>query len=98
MLISISKIDLQKLQKIVFNESSFCNLRGTLEICHLHSLKTISIKIDSLQILEKLVISDNEKLETIEIEDGWYYKQEDGIYSTGSLINLKYLVLSSMNH
>ena len=48
-------------------------------------------------MLEKLVISDNEKLETIEIGDGWFYKQEDGIYSTGSLINLKYLVLSSMN-
>ena len=60
-------------------------------------MKNIIINNDSLQLLEKLVISDNEKLETIEIEDGWFYKQEDGIYSTGSLINLKYLVLSSMN-
>ena len=97
MLDSKSQIDLPSLQRIIIDESSLCNLRGTLEICHLNGLKSITIKIDSLCILEKLVISDNENLETVEIEDGLFYKQEDGMYSTGSLTHLKHLVFSSMN-
>ena len=97
MLDSKSQIDLPSLQRIIIDESSLYNLRGTLEICHLNGLKSITIKIESLCILEKLVISDNENLETVEIEDGLFYKQEDGMYSTGSLINLKHLVFSSMN-
>ena len=91
------QIELPNLQRIVINESSLCYLRGTLEICHLNSLKSIIIKIESLQLLEKLVISENEKLETIEIEDGWLFKLEDYVYTTSSLASLKYLVLSSMN-
>ena len=93
------QIELPNLQRIVINEHSLVYLRGTLEICHLISLRSISIKIESLSYLEKLVISDNEKLDTIEIEDGWFYKQEEDsdLIIVNSLLNLKYLVISSMN-
>ena len=74
--------------ELVIEEGCGNELKIDLKICGFDNLKKLIVKKNSLQNLNSLVISNNDELEIIEIEDG--------DYKTGAFYNVKIVEISSI--
>ena len=71
-------------------------MKEDLEISGFNNLEKIIVKKNSLQNLNSLKISNNEKLETIEIEDGEIKEENDEYCSSGAFSNVKNVIIESI--
>ena len=69
---------------------------GNLVIENYPNLEKIVVKKNSLQNLNSLKICNNEKLKTIEIEDGKRRKENGKWYINGALFNVKNVIIESI--
>ena len=72
--------DLEKrmnVNELVIEEGCGNELKIDLKICEFDHLKKLKVKKNSLQNLNSLVISNNDELESIEIDDGEPYDKEN---------------------
>ena len=67
---NLSFSNLPKLQEMIIGEECFNKFNDDLVIANYPNLEKIVVKKKSLQNLNSLKICNNEKLKTIEIEDG----------------------------
>ena len=68
----------KSVSKLVIEEGCGNELEEDLKICGFENLKKLIVKKNSLKNLNSLVISNNDELNSIEIEDchGWDYKNK----------------------
>ena len=66
--------------ELVIEEGCGNELKIDLDICGFENLKKLIVKKNSLKNLNSLVISNNDELEIIEIEDGQPYDRENQTY------------------
>ena len=77
------------LKNLIISANSLNDLKTTLEISGFDNLEKIVVGGGSLQNLNSLKICNNEKLKTIEIEDGERW-------NTGAFRNVKNVVIESI--
>ena len=70
----------KNVSEIVIEEDCGNELKEDLKICKLDHLKKLTVKKNSLKNLISLIISNNDVLESIEIEDGEPYDKENQTY------------------
>ena len=66
--------------ELVIEEGCGNELKEDLKICKLDHLKKLTVKRNSLKNLNSLVISNDNELESIEIEDGQDLDEENQTY------------------
>ena len=69
---------------------------GNLVIDNYPNLEKIVVKKDSLKNLNSLKICNNEKLKTIEIEDGGIREENGELYADGACFNVKNVIIESI--
>ena len=69
---------------------------GNLVIENYPNLEKIVVKKKSLKNLNSLKICNNEKLKTIEIENGERWKENGEWFSNGALYNVKNVIIESI--
>ena len=79
-------------------EPSFGNYYyvGNLVIENYPNLEKIVVKNNSLKNLNSLKICNNEKLKTIEIEDGKEWGEDGEWYNNGAFMNVKNVIIESI--
>ena len=70
---------------------------GNLRIQNYPNLQSIVVKKNSLKNLNSLKICNNEKLRTIEIEDGEEWKEDGEWYNNGALFYVKNVTIESIS-
>ena len=78
----------KNVSELVIEEGCGNELKEDMKICGFDYLKKLIVKKNSWQNLNSLVISNNDELEIIEIEDG--------DYKTGAFYNVKIVEISSI--
>ena len=88
----------KKVGEIVIEEGCGNDLRIDLKICGMDNLKKLTVKKNSLKNLKSLVVSNNENLENIDIENekGEKDQKEDGYEYSAAFENVKSVELSSI--
>ena len=69
---------------------------GNLVIENYPNLEKIVVKKNSLMNLNSLKICNNEKLKTIEIEDGEEWQENGKLYIIGAFYNVKNVIIESI--
>ena len=80
--------NLPNLQEMIIGEGCFNEVKDDLVIENYPNLEKIVVKKYSLQNLNSLKICNNEKLKTIEIEDGGLFR--------GAFVNVKNVIIESI--
>ena len=70
----------KNVREIVIEEDCGNELKIDLKICGFYHLKKLTVKRNSLKNLNSLVISNDNELESIEIEDGENWDNENQTY------------------
>ena len=88
----------KKVGEIVIEEGCGNDLRIDLKICGMDNLKKLTVKKNSLKNLKSLVVSNNENLENIDIENekGEEDEKEDGYEYSAAFENVKSVEISSI--
>ena len=89
-------LDLSNVREMSFGKDCFGKYEGELEICNYAKLEKIVMKNLSMQRLSSLKIGDNERLKTIEIEDGERWQENEKWYQNGALYYVKSVNIESM--
>ena len=84
-----------KVGELVIGEGCGNELKDELKICGLDHLKKLIVKKNSLKNLDSLIISNNNELEIIDIEDGQPYDKENETYYA-PFENVKIVEISSI--
>ena len=84
--------------ELIVEEGCGNDLRIDLKICGFENLKKLIVKKNSLKNLKSLVISNNENLENIDIENekGEKDEKEDGYEYSAAFENVKSVEISSI--
>ena len=88
--------NLPNLQEMIIGEGCLNEVKDDLVIENYPNLEKIVVKIDSLQNLNSLKICNNEKLKTIEIEDGNEWEDNEW-YTNGAFKNVKNVIIESIS-
>ena len=88
--------NLPKLQEMIIGERCFNGLKDDLVIENYPNLEKIVVKKNSLQNLNSLKICNNEKLKTIEIEDGERWQVDGEWYANGACFDVKNVIFESI--
>ena len=83
--------------ELVIEEGCGNELNGDSWICRLNHLKKLIVKKNSLKNLSMLVISNNNELESIVIEDGQNYDKENDTWYA-AFENVKVVEVSSLSN
>ena len=83
--------NLPNLQEMIIGEGCLNEWKGNLVIENYPNLEKIVVKKNSLKNLNLLKICNNEKLKTIEIEDGEEWKEN------GAFWNVKNVIIESIS-
>ena len=81
---------------MIIGEGCFREIKDNLLIENYPNLEKIVVKKNSLKNLNSLKICNNDKLKTIEIEDGEYWQDKDKWYGNGALLFVKNVIIESI--
>ena len=87
--------NLPNLQEMIIG--GFNGLIDDLVIENYPNLEKIIVKKNSLKNLNSLKICNNEKLKTIEVEDGEYWQEDGEWYNNGALFYVKNVTIESIS-
>ena len=96
-LIIIILSNLPNLQEIEIGERCLNKVKDDLVIENYPNLEKIVVKKNSLKNLNSLKICNNEKLKTIEIEDGKEWEEDGKWYNNGALFYVKNVTIESIS-
>ena len=88
--------NLPNLQEIIIGEGCFREVKDDLVIENYPNLEKVVVKKGSLINLNLLKIFNNDKLKTIEIEDGERWEINGVWVSTGAFKNVKNVIIESI--
>ena len=81
---------------MIIGEGCFREVKDDLLIENYPNLEKIIVKKNSLANLNSLKICNNEKLKTIEIEDGKEWEEDGKWYNNGAFRNVKNVIIESI--
>ena len=82
---------------MIIGERCFREVKDDLLIENYPNLEKIIVKKNSLANLNSLKICNNEKLKTIEIEDGKEWEEDGKWYNNGALYYVKNVTIESIS-
>ena len=89
--------NLPNLQEMIIGKGCFREVKDDLVIENYSYLEKIVVKNNSLRNLKSLKICNNEKLKTIEIEDGEEWEEDGEWYNNGALFYVKNVTIESIS-
>ena len=89
-------VNLPNLQTLEIGKGCFNEVKDDLVIANYPNLKKIVVKKGSLMNLKSLKICNNEKLKTIEIENGKQWEENGEWYSNGAFGNVNNVMIESI--
>ena len=81
---------------MIIGNYCFNAVKDDLMVENLPNLEKIVVKKGSFQDLNSLKICNNEKLKTIEFEDGEEWQEDGEWYSNGAFWNVKNVIIESI--
>ena len=88
--------NLPNLQEMIIGEGCFDEVKDDLVIDNYPNLEKIVVKKNSLSNLNLLKICNNEKLKTIEIEDGEEWEEDGKWYANGAFVKVESVIIESI--
>ena len=81
---------------MIIGKGCFNGIKDNLVIENYPNLEKIVVRMNSLMNLNSLKICNNEKLKTIEVEDGEEWQEDGKWYANGAFYYVKNVIIESI--